>query len=75
MKTISMKKHIGKDGLLNISIPTGETETDVDIVVIIESTKRGNEWDDFFDQTYGCFSDNEIVRPEQGVYTEREKLL
>lgn len=74
MKTISMKKHIGKDGMLNISIPVNVKETDLDIVVIIESKKTKHNWDDFFDQTYGCFKENELSRPDQGNYPQRDSI-
>lgn len=75
MKTISMKKHIGKDGILNISIPTSEKETDVEVVLIIEAKNKSEEWGDFFEETYGAFKDNRLVRPDQGEYPEREKLI
>ncbi len=74
MKKISMKKHIGKDGMLNISIPTDEKETDVDIVLIIESRKGKDAWGDFFNETYGAFRDNKLTRLDQGAYPKRDEL-
>ena len=75
MKTISLKKHIGKDGMLNINIPVNVKETDVEVVVIIESKTKKFNWDDFFNMTYGCFKDNELTRPEQGDYPRRDSII
>jgi len=75
MKTITMKKHIGKDGILKINVPVNIKETDVDVVLIIESKNKPNNWDDFFVQTYGCFSDNMLSRPSQGDYPQRDTII
>ena len=69
MKTISLKKHIGKDGMLNINIPVNVKETDVEVVVIIESKTKKFNWDDFFNK------DNELTRPEQGDYPRRDSII
>jgi hypothetical protein len=75
MKTISMKKHIGKDGILNLSIPTNEKETDVEIVLIIETKNKSDEWGNFFKETYGAFKSNKLSRADQGEYPQREELI
>ncbi len=74
MKTISMKKHIGKDGILNISIPFNERETDVEVVVIIESSGKNIPWGNFFDETYGAFREYRLERLDQGLYPQRDNL-
>jgi hypothetical protein len=76
MKAVSLKSHIGSDGILKIQIPTEEKETDVEIIVFIESkTKEKKIWEKkFLNDTYGCFKDSPIKRLPQGEYPDRDKL-
>jgi hypothetical protein len=77
MKTISLKSHIGRDGLLKIEIPTEEKETDVEIVIIIDSIKNSAKgWSqNFLNKMYGCCKDSPLERLDQGELPKRDTLI
>jgi hypothetical protein len=56
---------------LQLIVPTGLPESDVDVLLVILPTNAGggknvNSWpDDFFDQTYGCLAEDPLVRAPQ----------
>lgn len=76
MKTIQVKSRIGKDGLLSLNIPTDEKETDVEVLIVIETKNDASHtWNDgFFDETFGCFNESPITRPAQGDMDTRDAL-
>jgi hypothetical protein len=80
MQTITMKSHIGADGLLHLNIPTNMPDYDVEILLVLQPLKPmdvpKNNWpDDFFQKTYGCLKDDPIERGNQGDFPIREDLL
>lgn len=76
MKTIQVKSHIGKDGILSLRIPTNEKEADVEVLVVIEKKNAApHEWQEgFFDNTFGCFNESPITRLPQGDVDTRDSL-
>ncbi len=76
MKTIQVTSRIGKDGLLSLNIPTDEKETDVEVLIVIETKNTASQkWKDgFFDETFGCFNESPITRLLQGDIDSRDAL-
>lgn len=83
MNSIALKTHVGPDGRLRLNIPTGLTDTDLEVIVIMQpviakpATKpKDLGWPPgFFEQTFGSFKDEPLERPEQGEYEQREEVL
>ena len=77
MKTIIIKSRIGPDGLLKIKVPTDEKETNVEVVLVIQTEKKDkNIWPkNFLKSTYGSLKNNKIKRLSQGIYDNRDELL
>jgi len=83
MQSINLRSHVGEDGILQLSVPIGMTNVDLEVMVIVqpivktESAKTSEElsWPpSFFEQTAGALADDPIVRGEQGEYEVREEL-
>jgi len=62
MVTIPLKTHLEANGTLNLCVPTGLPESDVEVVVIVQSVSgKANLWPEhFFDETYRAFADHPI---------------
>lgn len=83
MNSIALKTHVGSDGRLRLNIPTGLTDTDLEVIVIMQPviTKPATKPKDlawppgFFEQTFGSFKDEPLERPEQGEYEQRDEVL
>lgn len=84
MQIISLKTHVGEDGILQISLPENIKNTDLEITLvyqpILEQNKTENDlskgWQKgFFDEVIGCWEGEELVRDKQPDYQEREELL
>lgn len=76
MVTIPLRTHLESNGTLNLSVPTGLPESDVEVVVIVHPVPdRANGWPEhFFEDTYGAFADHPIVRPDQQELEVRKAL-
>jgi len=83
MQSIKLCSHVGADGILHLSIPTGITDKEIEVTVIYQqlepsaSPKTPEElgWPtDFFEQTAGSLVDDPIQRYPQGEYDTREPL-
>ena len=83
MQSIKLRSHVGQDGILNLRVPVEVTETDVEVIVVVQdlapatslSTPESLKWPaGFFEQTFGCLKDDPIVRGEQGEYESRDEL-
>jgi hypothetical protein len=68
METIKLKTHVGDDGLLKLELPTGVTNRQLEVTVILHTLEEG-EVDElgwqagFFERTYGALADYPIERP------------
>lgn len=81
---ISLKTHVGNDGILQISLPKNIKNTNLEITLvyqpILEQNKIENDllkgWEKgFFEEVIGCWEGEELVRDKQPVYQEREEVL
>jgi hypothetical protein len=67
---------LAPDGTLDIHVPTGLPESDVEVLLLIEPVlKPADAWPEgFFERTFGAFSEQPMVRPAQGVADKREAM-
>ena len=83
MTSFSIKTRLKPDGTLQVAIPTGLPEADVDVLVVVRPLDAGggkvaqkSSWpEEFFDKTYGCLAEDPLVREPQLQQEAREKLL
>jgi hypothetical protein len=81
MVTFTVRSHVGKDGVLNLQLPIGVTDTDVEVVVVlqpkIDTAKNSQDLGYpslFFQETFGSIPDLEEIELE-GTYEMREELV
>lgn len=83
LKPITVRSHTGPDGSLNIRVPTGVRETDVEVVLVIRPVGSGGAsdeqaagWPDgFLERMYGSLADVGLERRPQGDYEVRHGIL
>ena len=84
MQTISLKTHVGEDGILQISLPDNIKNTDLDVTLvyqpILSSESQKNNFSKgwkkgFFEEVIGSWEGEVLVREKQPNYQEREELL
>ena len=79
METFKLQTHIGEDGVLKVELPTGFSEREVEVVVVLNPLE-GDSVDalgwpiGFFDRTYGALADDPIERPPQLPLEERDPI-
>jgi len=67
---IQLVSHVGKNGVLNLEVPAGFSNTDVLVTVqALESAARepaaeGVDWKTFLAETYGACADLNLEEPE-----------
>lgn len=76
MVIIPVKTRLQADGILNLRVPTGLPEADVEVMVIVQPVDtRAQGWPkDFFIETYGAFADQPLERGSQGAFDDRGVL-
>lgn len=83
MQSITLRSHVGEDGILQISVPIGMIDVDLEVMVIVqpivktESAKTPEElgWPPgFFERTFGAWEGEPLIRGDQGELQEREPL-
>lgn len=59
MSIMQFHSHVGKDGVLNLSIPLGKAEADSEVIVTVQPATPVSEdlknlpWSEFVARTYG----------------------
>ena len=79
MQSITLRSHVGPDGILHIDIPVGVHDVDLEVTVTVEPFARQPAKTleelgyppDFFEKTAGSFEDEPLVRYPQGELQER----
>ena len=73
MQSITLKSHIGSDGLLKVHLPDMR-DTDIEVVIVYQTTlPKGVDAADL-SQFYGCIQDDSFFRHPQNEQPEREPL-
>lgn len=78
MHSIKLKTHIGDDGLLQLKLPVGISNQDLEVIVIyqpINKTPKRAWSPGFFERTFGAWQGEPLVRESQGELPERDCLL
>ena len=83
MVSFSMKARVKPDGSLQVAIPTGLPESEVEVLVVVRPVSAAPEegpaiasWPEgFFERTFGCLAEDPLVREPQPPHEAREKLL
>jgi len=81
MQTISLKSHVGADGVLTLNVPLNVCETDLEVLVVVQPlAKNGSNpqpgWPPgFFEETAGAWQGEPLERPDQGEFEVREELV
>ncbi len=69
METITLHSHVGADGLLKLQVPVHLTNTELEVVLVVQplAAAEAHGWPPgFFEQTYGSFRSEPLVREPQG---------
>jgi hypothetical protein len=77
MQSLFLHTRVGKDGILKIEMPIGITNTDLDIVLVVNPVeeKQALNWSpDFFTEVIGGWQGEPLVREPQGKYETRDEL-
>ena len=73
MQSITLKSHIGSDGLLKIHLPEIR-DTDIDVVIVYQTSLPKGVEAASLSQFYGCIQDDSFIRHPQNEQPEREPL-
>ncbi len=83
MQSITLRSHVGSDGILHLDVPVGVHDAEIEVTVTIRSIpkldrKLGVElgWSEgFFAETFGALAgDDSFIRHPQGDYEVRDPL-
>jgi len=75
MISVKTKAHIGLDGTLSVAVPTPLSETDVEVMLVLQPMPKEHGWPPgFFEATAGSLKDDPIERGPQGEYEVREAV-
>jgi hypothetical protein len=79
MQTLTFKARTDKEGIIRLEIPTNKAEQDIEIVVVMQTSD--NEPRDnmgyplgYFEETYGMFADDPIVRNQPSQSDIRDEI-
>lgn len=83
MKTVQMTSRTAPDGTLNLKLASGMSDTEVNVVVVMQPVETGNgdhpamgqdAWRRFVAETAGSIDDPTFMRHDQGTFEHREEL-
>ena len=73
MHSITLKSHIGTDGLLQVHLPDLK-DTDIEVVIVYQTSLPKDVEAVDLSQFYGCIQDDSFFRHPQPEQPEREPL-
>jgi len=84
MQSIKLKSHVGEDGVLQLQLPVGVKNTDLEIIVVFQAVKVDSKpseaktpeelgYSREFIEVLGSW-EGELERPEQTPFKEREEV-
>ena len=81
MQSIKLHSHVGEDGILQLEVPVGLTNMDLEVTVTVAPVQQKTVTPEelgwppgFFERTAGCLQDEPLVRYPQVKLQEREPL-
>lgn len=73
MQSITLKSHIGSDGLLKVHLPDIR-DTDIEVVIVYQTTLPKAVKAAPLSEFYECIQDDSFIRHPQNEQPEREPL-
>ncbi len=73
MHSITLKSHIGSDGLLKVHLPDMK-DTDIEVVIVYQTSLTKGVEAKPLSEFYGCIQDDSFIRHPQIEQAERETL-
>ncbi len=73
MQSITLKSHIGSDGLLKVHLPDMR-DTDIEVVIVYQTSLPKDIETLTLSELYGCIKDDSFIRHPQNEQPEREPL-
>jgi hypothetical protein len=82
MKSVTLRSRVGEDGILNLQVPVGISNTELEVMVIVqpliqsesEVSENAGWMPGFFEEVIGSWEGEPLIRPEQGKYETREEF-
>ena len=78
MQSLTLRSHVGKDGILKLETPIGITNTDLEVILIVNPVHEARprlEWPpSFFTDILGAWEGKPLVRESQGTYESRHEF-
>lgn len=81
MQSVTLRSHVGADGILKLQIPVALNDVDVEVVVVMQPLEQNGapaatqaEWRAFIEQTAGKWAGEPLVRAPQGDYPVRDEI-
>lgn len=81
MQSVTLRPHVGADGILKLQIPGALKDTDVEVVVTLQPLEKNGssaatqaEWHAFIEQTAGKWEGEPLVRAPQGEDPVRDEI-
>lgn len=84
METVKLRSRAGADGILHLQVPVGVKNNDFEVIIIVQSVGAAIEektpedlgWPPgFFERTAGALAGEDLERPEQLEFEQRDELL
>lgn len=75
MQTIKLDTRVGEDGILKLELPLEVSDTDLEVLVVVQRKEKRGWPPGYFERTAGSLADDPIERPSQGEYEKRDALL
>ena len=75
MQTIKLDTRVGEDGILKLELPLDVSDTDLEVLIVIQRKEKRGWPPGYFERTAGSLADDPMERPSQGEYEERDALL
>jgi hypothetical protein len=73
MNSITLRSHVGNDGLLTIRLPDMR-DTDVEVTIVYQARQPNVSEAVSLSELYGCIQDDSLIRHPQGEQPERESF-
>lgn len=75
MESVKLNYRVGSDEMLHLKLPV-KSDTELEVVVIYQPVNKKRDWSPgFFENTFGKWEGEDLVREPQGAYQEREPFL
>jgi hypothetical protein len=74
MQTIKLDARVGGDGVLKLELPLEMSDTDLEVLVVVQPKEKRGWSPGYFERTAGSLADDPIERPPQGDYEQRDAL-